>query len=168
MSFNESENLESNTQPELSELYQQTQKAQPKAGQPKQSKANLAKGSTSEQLENAIASTQKKAIEGGKTASKAAIVAGKKRGLDQFEQYKLGKDLAFLSAMAEDELRTADQLLNGISNFNSAIDELSSADTESLLELDEDDEIELLKKELEQALGNSKKSHSTNNNLLFG
>lgn len=160
MSFTESESYEK-TQ-ELSELYQQNAKAQPK-----QSKQSLTKSSTSEQLSGVIAETQQKAIQSGKTAAKAAIVAGKKRGLEQFKQFKEGKDLAFLDAMAEDELKFAQQLLSGIENFNSAIDQTNDEDIASLFEIDEDDEIEALKKELEQALGNSKKSQSTTN-LLFG
>lgn len=168
MSFNESQPTDNTIQSELSELYQNSQKPQPRTEQPKQTKSDIAKGSTSEQLGDAIATAQTKAVEGGKTAAKAAIVAGKKRGLEQFDQYKKGKDLAFLNAMADDELRTAEQLLSGVDNFNLAINELSSEDTQSLIELDEDDEIELLKKELEQALGNSKKSRSTNNLLFNG
>lgn len=165
MSFNESENLEK-TQ-ELTELYQQTQKAQSKTEQIKQPKSSIAKPSTSEQLSGAIAETQKKAIESGKTASKAAIVAGKKRGLEQFGQFKQGKDLAFLNAMADDELKFAQQLLDGIENFNTAIDQTNPEDVEALLNLDEDEEIAQLKKEVEGKLKNSKNS-STPSNLLFG
>lgn len=169
MSFNESENLENRTtQPELTELYQQNQKSQTKTEPTKQTKTSLAKSSTSEQMEDAIAVTQQKAVQSGKTASKAAIVAGKKRGLEQFNQFKKGKDLAFLNAMAEDELKFASQLLGGIEDFNSTIDNASSEDVSSLLDLDEDEEIELLKKELEQALGNSKKSQTTNNLFFNG
>lgn len=169
MSFNESDNLEDRTtQPELTELYQQNQKSQPKTEQTKQTKSSIAKSSTSDQLENAIAGTQQKAVQSGKTASKAAIVAGKKRGLEQFNQFKKGKDLAFLNAMAEDELKFASQLLSGIEDFNSTIDNTNSDDISSLLELNEDEEIELLKKELEQALGNSKKSQITNSLFFNG
>lgn len=168
MSFNESDSLENKTtQSELTELYQQSQKSQPKTEQTKQNKTSITTKATSKQLEDAIIETQQKAVQGGKTAAKAAIVAGKKRGLEQFEQFKRGKDLAFLNAMAEDELKFAQQLLNGIEDFNTAIDD-NSEDVGSLLELDEDDEIESLKKELEQALGNSKKSQTTNGLFFNG
>lgn len=165
MSFNESESYEK-TQ-ELSELYQQNAKAQPKTEQSKQTKQALTKSSTSEQLEGAIAETQQKVVEGGKLASKAAIAAGKKRGSELYQQVKKGKDLAFLDAWAEDEIKTAHQLIEGIPSFNSVIDQANADDIESLIDLDEDEELAQLKKEVEGKLKHSKNSLTTNN-LLFG
>lgn len=167
MSFNESEASEANTtQPELTELYQQTQKAQPKTEQqPKPSKA-LAKGSTSEQLESAIADAQKKALESGKVGTKAAVATGKERGKKLLNAYEQSKALTLMNGIAESEIKTADQLLNGISSFSAAIDEASGDDIKSLL-YDEDEEITLLKKRLEEELKHSKKSETTNN-FLFG
>ncbi|HEY9866938.1 MAG TPA: hypothetical protein V6D21_22380 [Candidatus Obscuribacterales bacterium] len=157
MSFNESENIEKQTQSEVSELYQNSRKPQAPAEQPKQAKSAIAKSSATEQLNDAVEKTQAKAKSNAITNTKAVIAAGQNSGKEKAALFAQAEQLAFLNQLADAEIQSAKALLVGIPEYRQSVNEASGNEIESLLDFDEDLSIESLQQQLDEAVGKSKK-----------
>jgi hypothetical protein len=158
MSYQESQATDNNTQPELTELYQNPRKPQAQTEQPKQPKSAITKGSTTDQLNDAVVKTQKKAKDNAIVNTKAVIVAGQNSGREDAKLFKKAKQLAFLNEIADDEIESAKALLVGIPEYKNAIDQASGCELENLLDFDQEISIEALEQQLNEAVGKSKKS----------
>ena len=158
MSFNESQPTDNTIQSELSELYQNSQKPQPRTEQPKQPKSAIEKSSTTDQLNDAVVKTQKKAKDNAIVNTKALIVAGQNSGREDAKIFKKARQLAILNAIADDEIESAKALLVGIPEYKNAIDQASGSELENLLDFDQDISVETLQQQLNEAVGKSKNS----------
>lgn len=158
MSFNESQATDNNTQPELTELYQNSRKPQTQTEPKQQTKSAITKGSATEQLNEAVSKTQVKAKRNAVVKTQAIIAAGQNSGKEQAKLFSQAEDLAFLNEMADNEIESAKALLTGIPKYRNAIDQASGDEIENLLNFDEDLSIEALQQQLNEAVGKSKKS----------
>jgi hypothetical protein len=158
MSYQESQATDNNTQPELTELYQNPRKPQTQTEQLKQPKSAITKGNTTDQLNDAVVKTQKKAKDNAIVNTKAVIVAGQNSGREDAKLFKKAKQLAFLNEIADDEIESAKALLVGIPEYKNAIDQASGCELENLLDFDQEISIEALEQQLNEAVGKSKKS----------
>jgi hypothetical protein len=158
MSFNESQATDNTIQSELTELYQNPQKPQPRTEQPKQTKPAIEKSSTTDQLNDAVVKTQKKAKDNAIVNTKALIVAGQNSGREDAKIFKKARQLAILNAIADDEIESAKALLVGIPEYKNAIDQASGSELENLLDFDQDISVETLQQQLNEAVGKSKNS----------
>lgn len=157
MSFNESQPIDDNTQPELTELYQNSRKPQTQAEQPKQRAKAITKSSATEQLNDAVNKTQSKAKSNAITNTKAVIAAGQNSGKEKAALFAQAEQLAFLNQLADAEIQSAKALLIGIPEYRQSVNEASGNEIESLLDFDEDLSIESLQQQLDEAVGKSKK-----------
>jgi len=158
MSYQESQATDNNTQPELTELYQNSRKPQTQTEPKQQTKSAITKGSTTDQLNDAVVKTQKKAKDNAIVNTKAVIVAGQNSGREDAKLFKKAKQLAFLNEIADDEIESAKALLVGIPEYKNAIDQASGCELENLLDFDQEISIEALEQQLNEAVGKSKKS----------
>jgi len=159
MSYQESQATDNTTEQELTELYQNSRKPQTQTEQPKQqTKSAITKGSTTDQLNDAVVKTQKKAKDNAIVNTKAVVVAGQNSGREDAKLFKKAKQLAFLNEIADDEIESAKALLVGIPEYKNAIDQASGDELGNLLDFDQEISIEALEQQLNEAVGKSKKS----------
>lgn len=154
MSYQESQATDNNTQPELTELYQNSRKPQVQTEQPKQQTKAIAKSSATEQLNDAVEKTQAKAKSNAITNTKAVIAAGQNSGKEKAALFAQAEQLAFLNQLADAEIQSAKALLVGIPEYRQSVNEASGSEIESLLDFDD---IESLQQQLDEAVGKSKK-----------
>ena len=158
MSYQESQATDNTTEQELTELYQNPRKPQTQTEPKQQTKSAITKGSTTDQLNDAVVKTQKKAKDNAIVNTKAVIVAGQNSGREDAKLFKKAKQLAFLNEIADDEIESAKALLVGIPEYKNAIDQASGCELENLLDFDQEISIEALEQQLNEAVGKSKKS----------
>ena len=158
MSYQESQATDNTTEQELTELYQNSRKPQAQTEPKQQTKSAITKGSTTDQLNDAVVKTQKKAKDNAIVNTKAVIVAGQNSGREDAKLFKKAKQLAFLNEIADDEIESAKALLVGIPEYKNAIDQASGDELGNLLDFDQEISIEALEQQLNEAVGKSKKS----------
>ena len=166
MSFNESQPTDNTTEQELTELYQNHRKPQAQTEPKQQTKSAITKGSATEQLNEAVSKTQKKAKDNAITNTKEVIAAGQNSGKQKADLFAQAEQLAFLNQLADAEIQSAKALLVGIPEYRQSVNEASGNEIENLLDFDEDLSIEILKNQLNESVGKLRKSQGVLN--FFG